>query len=111
MYESLLRFLTDSPDPDTAVILLDRLLAALSNRSDSSPKQSRTNLHYASMVFGCSPWLGETLLQNLDVLKELGAEYEVKRFLPVDEFRDKFARVRTLGDERDLSTLIAKFRK
>lgn len=110
-YESLLRFLTDSPDPDTAAILLDRLLAALSNRSDSSPKQNRTNLHYASMVFGCSPWLGETLVQNLDVLKELGAEHELNRSLSVDEFRDKFARVRTLGDERDLSTAVAKFRK
>ena len=110
-YESLLRFLVDSPDPDTVAILLDRLLDALSNRSDISPKQNVTTLHYACMVFGCSPWLGETLAQNLDVLRDLGTNHELKRSLSADEFRDKLARVRILGGERDLSTVVAKFRK
>jgi len=60
--------LAESPDPDAALILFDRLttesgeVLRLLNRHHSLA-------HYAIVVFGYSRYLGETLIQNADLLQ------------------------------------------
>ena len=111
IYNSLLRFLCDSPDPDTTIILLDRLLKALPSGSTASFVQNVTLLHHACLVLGCSPWLGEALIRNVDLLRRLGSRWELSRSFTRDEFRDEFARFHVRWGGGDLSTSLARFRK
>ena len=50
-------------------------------------------LHRASLIFGHSKWLGETLIQNADLLKRLGRRRNMDRCLSTEEFRNEFARL------------------
>ena len=107
---SLPALLTESPDPDSSIILFERLL-------DSHPEtlrlieQHHSLAHYAVVVFGHSRYLGETLIQNTDLLTSLLREKNLDRSFSREEFHEALARYRSRSFERDVSLLLARFKR
>ena len=68
---SLPALLAESPDPDAALLLFDRLLTAAPEEVIGLLDRHHVLAHYAIAVFGHSRYLSETLLQNTDLLDSL----------------------------------------
>jgi len=101
--------LTDSPDPDSALIMLERL----TGQGDAVLRllnQHHFLAHYAIVVFGHSHYLGETLLQDPDLLQSLG-ERNLDRSLSHEELCASLARFRSRSLETDVSLLLAGFKR
>src|SRR5262252_388153 len=73
----ILTLLGTVPDPDSAVLFLERLLhdAAAKDLLEHTPVLA----YYAVTIFGRSPYLSETLVQNPDVLAELASQRSLDR--------------------------------
>ena len=103
--------LTESPDPDSALMLFDRLV------SDASPEvlrlldRNNSLAHYAIVVFGQSRFLGETLIQNTDLLHSFLREKNLDRSFSREEFHESLARFRSRSFETDVSLLLARFKR
>ena len=108
---ALLHLLAESPDPDQALSLLERLLGQ--NRSELIALLDRDHvlLHYAVVICGHSYWLGEALIRNFDILCSLQREKDMERSLEREDFLDRFARFRSHSEETDVSLLLARFKK
>jgi glutamate-ammonia-ligase adenylyltransferase len=103
--------LADSPDPDTALLLFDRLV-------DHAPPEVMRLLnahqhvaHYALVVFGYSRFLGETLIQNPDLLQSFSRAKNLDQTLSADAFRESLARLRSCSSWDDISSLLARFKR
>jgi glutamate-ammonia-ligase adenylyltransferase len=101
--------LAEAPDPDGALILFERL--------SESPEVVRLLerhhflAHYAVVVFGHSRFLGETLLQNTDLLPSLLRETNLDRSFSQEEFHESLARFRARSLESDVSLILARFKR
>ena len=101
--------LQEAPDPDAALIMLERLtiqgeeLLGLLNRRPFLA-------HYAIIVFGNSRYLGEALLQDSDLLQSLG-ERNLDRSLSHEEMCASLARFRSRSLAADVSLLLARFKQ
>jgi [glutamine synthetase] adenylyltransferase / [glutamine synthetase]-adenylyl-L-tyrosine phosphorylase len=106
---SLRALLTESPDPDSALMLFERLIG--------SPETLRllelhpSLAHYAVVVFGHSRFLGETLIQNTDVLHSLLRERNLDQSFSREEFHEALARYRSRSFEADATLLLARFKR
>ncbi|HYY69234.1 MAG TPA: hypothetical protein VE734_05840, partial [Terriglobales bacterium] len=110
--EALPTLLAESPDPDCTLNLFERLASAPENHELVRQLDRRRFLiHYAIAVFGYSPWLGETLLQNTDLFRTLGRDRTLDRSHSRDDFSEHFARFRSRCFETDISQLLARFKK
>jgi len=102
---------SESPDPDSSLLLMDRLLAESSEEIgrllDRHPKLA----HYAIVVFGHSRFLGETLIRNTDLLPAFLRERNLDRSLSKEEFQESLARFRSRSLEPDVALLLARFRR
>ena len=110
-YQSFLRILADSPDADSVVVLMGRLLEDPSGTALATVAGAPVLLHRASVIFGYSKWLGETLIQNADLLKRLGHRWKMERCLSTEEFRNEFARFQGRSPEPETALSLARFRK
>jgi len=103
--------LTEAPDPDSALVLLDRLV------SDGLPETVRliekhhALAHYAIVVFGHSPFLGDTLIQNPDLLQSFLRDKNLDRSFSREDFQENLARFRSRAFETDISLLLARFKR
>jgi len=107
---SLPALLAESPDPDSALMLFERMVEG----SDEIPRlldQHPFLAHYALVVFGHSRFLGETLLQNLDLLQSSLRERNLDRSFSREEFHESLARFRSRSFETDVSYLLARFKR
>ena len=101
--------LAESPDPDCALRLFERLT--------ESPEivrlLDRHNFlaHYAIVVFGHSRFLGETLIQNPDLLQSFLREKNLDRSFSQEEFHESLARFRARSFESDVSLTLARFKR
>src|SRR4051812_5947866 len=68
-------------------------------------------LHYAVALFGNSQFLGETLIQNTDLLHGLAREKNLDRSLGREDYREHFARFSSRSLETDTALLLARFKK
>jgi len=108
---ALVGLFADSPDPDSALLLLDRFV------TDSSPETRRLIeshpflAHYLIAIFGHSRYLGETLVQNPDLLQTFLREKRLDRSFSQEEFSEALARFRSRSFERDVSLLLARFKR
>ncbi len=102
--------LTESPDPDSAVMTFDRLVSALPEVGRLLGRHNAL-AHYALVVFGHSRYLGETLIQNADVLQSLLRERNLDRSLSREEFHESLARFRSRSFESDISLLLSRFKR
>jgi len=103
--------LAESPDPDSALLLFDRLVNESSEEVVRLLDRHNALAHYAIVVFGHSRFLSETLLQNTDLLQSLLREKNLDRSFSRDEFYESLARFRSRSFETDVSVLLARFKR
>jgi glutamate-ammonia-ligase adenylyltransferase len=101
--------LTESPDPDCALLLFERLTSS----TEIVRLLDRHNFlaHYAIVVFGHSRFLGETLIQNPDLLQSFLREKNLDRSFSQEEFHESLARFRARSFENDVSLTLARFKR
>jgi [glutamine synthetase] adenylyltransferase / [glutamine synthetase]-adenylyl-L-tyrosine phosphorylase len=113
--DDLLRTLTPLlphlPHPDHALSLLERLFSEGSGEAVHVLDRNRVLLHYATVIFGYSYWLSETLLDDLEVLQSLAGEKNLERSRGREDYRERFARLRSRTTECDASLLLARFKR
>lgn len=103
--------LAESPDPDSALLLFDRLVGESSQETLRLIEGHPFLAHYAIAVFGHSRYLGETLVQNTDLLHTFLREKKLDRNSSHEEFSEALARFRSRSFERDASLLLARFKR
>jgi glutamate-ammonia-ligase adenylyltransferase len=107
---SLPALLGECPDPDAALLMLDRIVGG-------SPETARlldchnSLAHYALVVFGYSRFLGETLLQNVDLLPSLLRERNLDQSFSREEFHEILARFRSRSFESDIALILSRFKR
>src|SRR4029077_10497649 len=65
----------------------------------------------AVVVFGHSRFLGETLLQNTDLLPSLLREKNLDRSFSREEVHESLSRFRARSSESDVSLILARFKR
>jgi [glutamine synthetase] adenylyltransferase / [glutamine synthetase]-adenylyl-L-tyrosine phosphorylase len=103
--------LADCPDPDSALLLFDRLLIEGSSEILRLIETHPFLAHYAIAVFGNSRYLGETLVRNSDLLQTFLREKKLDQSFSHDEFSEALARFRSRSFERDVSLLLSRFKR
>jgi len=103
--------LSDSPDPDSALNLFERLTQAAGPELFRLLEKHPPLIHYALAVFEYSQFLGETLIRNQDLFPAFLREKNLDRSHSSEEFRESFARYRSRSFETDLSMLLARFKR
>src|SRR3989442_3723516 len=103
--------LAESPDPDSALMLFDRLVSEASPEVVRLLDRHNSLAHYAIVVFGHSRFLGETLIQNTDLLHSFLREKNLDRSFSREEFHESLARFRSRSFETDVSLLLARFKR
>ncbi|HKD02274.1 MAG TPA: hypothetical protein VKB77_07605, partial [Terriglobales bacterium] len=103
--------LADLPDPDSALLMFDRLIHDSPVETVRLLELHHHLAHYALVIFGYSRFLGETLLQNPDLLHSLLRDKRLDQTLSPDEFREALARLRSRSLEADVSLLLARFKR
>jgi glutamate-ammonia-ligase adenylyltransferase len=68
-------------------------------------------VHYAVVVSGYSPWLGETLIHNPDLFYSFVRERRLDRTHSREELQEDFARMRSRSFETDTAALLARFKR
>jgi glutamate-ammonia-ligase adenylyltransferase len=109
--EALPGLLRETPDPDSALLMLERLVGESSERGMGVFNRHPQVVHYAIMVFGHSRFLGETLVQNPDLLESLLNRSRLDHSCSGEEFQGALKAFRSQGRESDLSTTLARFRR
>jgi [glutamine synthetase] adenylyltransferase / [glutamine synthetase]-adenylyl-L-tyrosine phosphorylase len=109
--ELLPTLLADSPDPDGAINLFERLTASAEGELLRALNKHHFLIHYAIVVFGNSQFLGETLLQNTDLFQAFVRDKKLDRTRSREEFAENFARFRSRSLENDISLLLARFKR
>jgi len=105
---SLLR---DSPDPDSCLTFLERLVAVYPREVLLEIERHPSFLHYAILVFGHSRFLSETLIQNPDLLAALLRRPGLDRSCSAEEIHQNLARFLARSGPSDFSLLLAKFKR
>jgi [glutamine synthetase] adenylyltransferase / [glutamine synthetase]-adenylyl-L-tyrosine phosphorylase len=103
--------LAESPDPDSSLLLFERLAMEASAEVLRLLESHPFLAHYAIAVFGSSRYLGETLVQNTDQLHTFLREKKLDRSFSHEEFSEALARFRSRSFERDNSLLLARFKR
>lgn len=103
--------LADCPDPDSALLLFDRLLSEGSSEILRVIESHPFLAHYAIAVFGNSRYIGETLVRNSDLLQTFLREKKLDQSFSHDEFSEALARFRSRSFERDVSLLLSRFKR
>src|SRR3954463_2341361 len=103
--------LAESPDPDSSLLLFERLVRESSAETVGLLETHQFLAHYAIAVFGHSRYLGETLVQNTDLLHTFLREKKLDRSFSHEEFSEGLARFRSRSFDRDNSLLLARFKR
>ena len=102
--------LAEAPDPDSALILFDRLISDLPEIAHLIERHN-VLAHYAIVVFGHSRFLGETLIRNPDILQSFLKEENLDRSFAREDFQQGLSRFRARSFETDGSLLLARFKR
>ncbi len=111
VYRSFLALLPNTPNPDATVNQFQRLAEVGSPELMRLLDQHLSLVHYTVVVFGHSPWLGETLIQSPDLLYGFARERSLDRTHSREEFEEGFARMRSRSFETDTAALLARFKR
>ncbi|MGH9512808.1 MAG: putative nucleotidyltransferase substrate binding domain-containing protein [Terriglobales bacterium] len=103
--------LAESPDPDSALILFDRLVSESPAEVTRLLDQHNFLAHYAIVIFGHSRYLGETLIKNPDILQSFLRERNLDLSFSHDHFQENLSRFRARSLETDVSLLLARFKR
>jgi glutamate-ammonia-ligase adenylyltransferase len=108
---TLVTLLSDVPDPDSALNLLQRLCESVGDDVLRLLQREPVLVHYALSVFAHSQYLGDALIRNPDLFASLARDKGLDREHTREEFHEYFARLRARSAERDVSALLARFKK
>lgn len=111
VYRSFLALLPTTPNPDATVNQFQRLAEIESAELMRLLDQHLSLVHYAVLVFGHSPWLGETLIQSPDLFYGFARERSLDRTHSREELEEGFARMRSRSFETDTAALLARFKR
>lgn len=103
--------LRESPDPDSALLMLARLLEECGERVAPLLERHPPSLHYAVVVFGHSRFLGKTLLQNPDLIAGWAQAGSLGQSYSLEKFEERLKDFRAHSSEPDTSTLLARFKR
>ena len=103
--------LTDSPDPDSALLLFERFINEAAPEVLQLIEAHPFLAHYAIAVFGTSWYLGETLIRNSDLLYTFYRDKRLDRSCSHDDFSEALARFRSRSLETDASLILARFKR
>jgi glutamate-ammonia-ligase adenylyltransferase len=109
--EALLPLFSELPDPDSALIFFERLLIESNPEVVRLMERHHFLAHYALVIFGHSRFLGETLIQNTDLLHWLARERKLDQSFSREEFHESLARFRSRSFETDVALLLSRFRR
>jgi glutamate-ammonia-ligase adenylyltransferase len=109
--DALPTLLAGSPDPDAALNLFEKLCAEDTDETLRLLDRHRGLIHYALAIFGYSQFLGETLIQNPDLLQQLAREKSLDRSHSREDFEESLARFRTRSFEADTALALARFKR
>jgi len=107
----LISILADTPDPDSALLLFERLVTESSRDVIEILEEHPFIAHYATAVFGTSWFLGETLLANPDLLHSFLRNKSLDHSCSREDFSEALARFRLRSFDRDPSLLLARFKR
>jgi glutamate-ammonia-ligase adenylyltransferase len=110
-FAALPPLLSASPDPDQTLGLLERLITSSGDRYVALLDSDNVLLHYVLLLFGYSYWLGETLIQNPDLMDSLQTDKSLERSAAAEDFQTGLNRLRARCAGEDVSLLLARFKK
>ena len=110
-YGSLLSLLTSTTGPDAMLNLFLRLAESASPELLLLFREHPSLVHYAVVVFGQSPWLGDTLIRNPDLFFGFAREHSLDRTHSRDGFEEAFARMRSRSFDTETAALLARFKR
>jgi len=105
------QFLAESGNLDQAVLQMEVLLQQHPSEAMAAFEASALALRAAVALFASSQWLGQTLLQNPDLLQLLARPMGLEAARCADDFREQFARFRLRSHLTALPVLLARFRR
>ncbi len=91
--------------------MLERLITSSGDRFIALVDSAHMFLHHVLLLFGHSYWLGETLIQNTDLLDSLKVNKGLERSAAAEDFRSRLNRLRERYANDDISLLLARSRK
>lgn len=103
--------LADTPDPDSAVLLFDRLITESGATVTDLFQRHYVLAHYAIAIFGHSRYLGETLLHSPELLASFVDQKSLDRNFSREDFAEELTRFRARAPETDLAPLLAEFKR
>lgn len=107
----LISILADTPDPDSALLLFERLVSEGSPDVNEILEEHPFVAHYAVAVFGTSWFLGETLMANPDLLHAFLRDKWLDHSCSREDFSEGLARFHSRSFDRDPSLLLARFKR
>lgn len=110
VYDLLPTLLGESPDPDSALNLLERLAAEATPEVMQLLRQCPPLLHYLLCAFGHSHYLGEALLSNQDLLPALASQKKLDQSLDREDYRQRLGQFAS-EQEADVAAQMARFKK
>jgi [glutamine synthetase] adenylyltransferase / [glutamine synthetase]-adenylyl-L-tyrosine phosphorylase len=110
-FECLVPLLLVTPAPDAAVNQFLRFAEGATPELMRLLQQHPSLVHYATVVFGNSVWLGDTLVRNPDLFYGFARERSLDRTHSRDELEEAFARLRSRSLETDTAALLARFKR
>jgi glutamate-ammonia-ligase adenylyltransferase len=104
-------FLAGAGNRDQAVLQLEVLLQEHSVEAIGAFDAGAQALRACVALFGSSQWLGQTLLQNPDLLQLFARPMGLTHPRESEDFRGQFARFRMRSHETPLAVLLARFKR
>lgn len=105
------QFLACSANVDQAVLQMEGLLQRHQTEATAAFESSSLALRACVALFGSSQWLGQTLLQNPDLLQLFARPMGLEPERRIEDFREQFARFRLRSHESALPVLLARFKR
>jgi glutamate-ammonia-ligase adenylyltransferase len=105
------QYIAGSGNRDQAVLQLEVLLQQHSAEAIAAFDSSAQALRSCVALFGSSQWLGQTLLQNPDLLQLFARPMGLVHPREAEDFREQFARFRMRSHETPLAVLLARFKR
>ncbi len=107
----LARFLDEAGNPDSAVLQLETFLQQHPVESRAAFETSAIALRACVALFGASQWLGQTLLQNPDLLQLFAHPTELVTTRWAEKFREEFDNFRKGLNAIPLPVSLARFKR
>ena len=105
------QFLAESGNPDQAVLQLEVLLQKYPAEAAAAFAGSALALRSCVLLFGASHWLGQSLLQNPDLLSLFARPKGLASARLSEDLQEQFARFRLRFHELALPVQLARFKR